>query len=131
MKFSKLALSLYVLLIFASGVVVGIFAFRLYTVNSVAANAPRSPEEWRRQYVADMRTRLHLDAAQLGKLNGILDDTRARFTAAHDRIRPEMDQIHRDQQDQVRAMLTGTQRQEYEKMLKEREAKMKAEGKKF
>ena len=47
MKFSKLALSLYVLLIFASGVAVGIFAFRLYTVNSVAANAPRSPEEWR------------------------------------------------------------------------------------
>jgi len=131
MKFSKLALSLYVLLIFASGVAVGIFAFRLYTVNSVAANAPRSPEEWRRQYVADLRARLHLDADQLGKLNGILDETRARFTAAHDRIRPEMDQIHRDQQDQVRAMLTDTQRQEYEKMLKERDAKKKAEGKKF
>ena len=29
------------------------------------------------------------------------------------------------------AMLTGTQRQEYEKMLKEREEKKKAEGKKF
>src|SRR5436190_22788660 len=109
MKFSKLTLSLYVLLIFASGVAVGIFAFRLYTVNSVAANAPRSPEEWRRQYVADMQTRLRLDTAQLRKLNGILDDTRARFTAAHDRIRPEMDQIHRDQQDQVRAMLTDEQ----------------------
>src|SRR3954447_9151043 len=131
MKFSKLALSLYVLLIFASGVVVGIFAFRLYTVNSVAANAPRSPEEWRRQYVADMRARLRLNAAQLGKLNGILDETRARFTAAHDKIRPEMHQIHRDQQDQVRAMLTDGQRQEYEKMLKERDAKKKEEGKKF
>jgi DNA anti-recombination protein RmuC len=129
MKLSKLAVSLYALLIFASGIAIGAVAYRLYTVNTVNANAARNPEEWRKRYTHEMQTRLHLDQDQLRKLNEILDETRVRFTEVRERMKPELERIRSEQTDKVRAMLNDSQRQEYEKMRREREEHEKAHNK--
>ena len=45
---SNLATAVYLMLVFLSGVLVGVFAYRLYMVNTVISGSqrpPRSPEE--------------------------------------------------------------------------------------
>jgi hypothetical protein len=62
------------------------------------------------------------------KLVVILDESKARYKAARDRIDPEMKQIQQDQRDKIRQMLNDTQKAEYEKMLAERERQRKETG---
>ena len=52
MRRSNLLIAFYLVLIFASGIVVGAFATHLYTAKTVSANPPPrlTPEEYRREY---------------------------------------------------------------------------------
>jgi DNA anti-recombination protein RmuC len=125
MRLSRAAVSLYALLIFASGVAVGGFGFRLYTVKTVNASTSHDPVEWRKRYTAEMRERLHLDSDQQRKLNEILDETKARFDQVRARNRPEMDRIHAEQVEKIRSMLTDSQRPEYDKMRREKDEREK------
>ena len=124
---------IYLVLVFVSGTVLGAFANRLYMVNTVLSSNPTpgqrmSPDEYRKQYVNELRTRLNLDGDQKVKLDAILDDTRQRMHEIHERTRPEMKAIQDDQYQKVRALLNPQQQTEYEKMRQERDRKRK-EGK--
>ncbi len=126
MSLSRLTIALYVGAIFGSGVVVGVFGHRLYTVNSVdAKTAGRNPDEWRKRYVSEMKSRLKLRDDQLTQLNTILDETRDRVRAAKDRMHPEMEAIRQQQIQKVRAILDPAQVSEYDRMRAERERNMK------
>jgi hypothetical protein len=127
MKFTRLSITLYLSLIFLSGIAVGAFGHRLYTVSSVSAKAP-NPQEWRKRYMQEMQTRLKLRPEQVSNLSGILDETRTRFHEARESFRPQLDSIRQQQVGKVRAMLNDDQRAEYDKMRQEREAREKAEG---
>jgi hypothetical protein len=85
-----------------------------------------SPEDWRRHYVDELRTRLKLEEAQVTRLNQILDETRDRFQGLRERGRPEAEQIRQDQRNNIRAMLNASQTPEYEKILQERDKKRSA-----
>jgi len=128
MRLSKQSVLLYLSLVFLSGIAVGVLGFRLYTVSTVNATTTRKPEEWRKRYLAEMQTRLHLKSEQVSELNGILDETRTRFHEVRERTRPEFDNIKAQQVNKVRGILDESQRSEYEKMRQEREAREKAEG---
>lgn len=125
MKRSSLLIAFYLFLIFAAGIVVGGFSFRLYSGSPVAAKSgtPRrlTPDEWRRQYLSEMQTRLKLSPDQLQQLNSIMDETRTRVHDAHQRADHEMKTIRQQQTDKVRTMLTDAQRAEYEKIRQEHE----------
>jgi len=102
--------------VFLSGAAVGGFGVSLYSTRTVSA-APA----WRQKYVKDLTQRLQLSNDQLGKLNTILDDTRARYDAVKLRYKPEMDKIHDEQVANIRAMLDQQQGLEYDKYREERE----------
>ena len=89
--------------------------------------APKNPAEYRRRYIEELRTRLKLDAAQVTQLSEILDTTDRRMQDLHERYRPDMTAIHKDQVKQVHAILTEAQWAEYDKMRKERQQKRDAE----
>ena len=73
MKLTRWTVALYMALVFACGGVVGAFAHRLYTVSGVSANvSQRNPEEFRKRYMADMKSRLQLSDEQADKLGAIL-----------------------------------------------------------
>jgi len=120
-KRSNLSATLYILLVFLSGVVLGTFAHRLYMMHSVSAATGRTPEEWRRKYVDDMTRHLSLEAAQVSQLQKILDETRQRYHDLHEKSRPEMKAIQDEQTQKIRAMLNEDQRARYEKYRTERE----------
>ena len=112
----------YLLLLFLSGVAVGAFGLRLYTLNSVSASVnTRNPEEFRRRYVAELRTRLKLTDDQVNRLGPILDETRQRYHDLHEKHKPEMKLIQDDQVQKIRAILTDAQQTEYTRLLDERE----------
>lgn len=127
-KRSNLSATLYLLMVFISGMVVGALAHRLYTMNSVSASTVRTPEEWRSKYVGDMTRRLGLNTTQVGALQKILDETRQRYRELHDRSRPEMKAIQDEQTEKIRAILDGQQQVEYEKMRVEREHERERSG---
>ena len=124
MKLSKATIALYIALVFASGIVLGVFGERLYNATVVSGvsgpRAPKNPEEFRKSMVAEWQKRLTLSDEQVIKLNIILDDTRSQFHEAKKKMDPEMQAIRHGQQDKIRAMLKPEQRAEYEKMLQER-----------
>ena len=127
MKRSSLTIALYLSLVFAGGVAVGGFGHRLYTVKSVSAtsNSRKTPDEYRRAYMTEMKQRLKLTEAQAVDVEKILDATRDQYRSFRERTKPEMEKIQVDQNAGIRGVLTGEQIREYEKMRAEREAKRK------
>ena len=111
----------YLAILFLSGVAVGAFGLRLYTLNSVRAGGRPSPEEFKRRYVAELRTRLRLTDDQVSKLDPILDETRKQFRDLHEKHKPELKAIQDEQTQRIRALLNDSQQAEYSRFLDERE----------
>jgi hypothetical protein len=125
MRRSNVATLVYLLVVFASGAVVGGFANRLYMAKAVTAtpNAPRNHAEIRKQYTQDMRSRLRLTDAQVTELQQIMDATGQRIHEMHKTIEDE--HIRK-----VVAMLDDRQKAEYAKMREERENRRQEQAKK-
>lgn len=128
MKLSRVTIALYVGLIFASGVVLGVFGHSLYAVTTVRSNPNPRPEDVRKKTLAEMQNRMKLSDEQVSKINSIYDETRARVHEVHEKYKPQMDAITKDQRDKVRSILSPDQVSEYEKMLKERDEHQKQNG---
>ncbi|MGA3041913.1 MAG: hypothetical protein ABSF54_14090 [Bryobacteraceae bacterium] len=114
MRRSNVATLVYLLVVFASGTVVGGFANRLYMTKTVSANPPRSRAELRKQYIQDMTGRLHLNEAQVTQLQQIADATGQRMHDMHKTIEDEHIQ-------KVIGILDDNQKTEYANMRAERE----------
>jgi len=130
-KRSQLSVILSMFAVFCSGIAVGAYGYHSYTAKTVAATGkpPLAPEEWRKRYVEEVRTRVHLDDNQVVSLNSILDETKARFKSVKDRQKHEQkqetDRIRAEQNEKVRAILKPEQRPEYDR-IKEQAAKNEA-----
>jgi hypothetical protein len=124
------AAAFYVVLVFLSGAVVGIFGDHLYTAKAVSAsvNVPK-PADYRKKYVEDMTTRVHLTSKQVNELGIILDDTRNKFREEHDRSKQQLAQIHSEQVQKIHEILTSAQIADYEKFRIEREKEHEARDK--
>lgn len=127
-KFSAL---LSLLLVFASGALVGVVGHRLFMVNSVSSGGPRpprpDPEERRRHLVSEMRDRVKLDDRQVQQLNTIYDQTRQKFDELHKRGSEESRAIWDQQKDSIKAILRPEQVPLYEQYQKERDEQHKRE----
>jgi Spy/CpxP family protein refolding chaperone len=127
---SRFSAALYLVLVFLSGALLGGFAYRLYSANTVSATAGRRPDpvEWRKRYMDEMQTRVHTDAGQDAQINHILDETRAAF----DQIREQEKQKYQDEQNaqiaKIFQLLRPDQRPLYAKLRAEREARRKAQA---
>src|SRR5258708_5606928 len=99
MSKSKLSAFLSLVLVFASGAVLGAFAYRLYSATPVlttgnAGGSPSRPADFRKRYVADLTKDVKLDAEQVRKLNGILDQTGQEMDQLKEKSKPELDALN-------------------------------------
>ncbi len=132
MKLFRLSVVLQLVLVFASGALVGSLGYRLYSTRRDAPpDAPKRPpgpsdrvRKFRQRYIEEMRSRLNLRDDQGRKLVEIMDATGHKFFEAKKRSDEEIRALHEAQVAQVRAMLDPAQIPEYEKMLQEREKQM-------
>jgi hypothetical protein len=115
------------LLVFLSGSLVGAFAYRLYSVNTVHSGlngpGPRrtDPEELRKRMVAEMRERVKLDDAQVLAYNRILDETREQFDQVHKKANAEAHALRERQAEKINAMLREDQRPLFQQLRAEKE----------
>jgi len=129
MKLSRPAIAVYLGIVFLSGGVLGFFANRLYSSYTVQARpappGPQDPREFLKGLVKFYNTRLQLTDDQTQKLELILDDANAKYQAEFKKeraaIRPELKRIHQEQVDRITEILTPSQREEYQRVLKEQE----------
>ena len=124
MKPTRWTVALYMALVFACGGVVGAFGHRLYTVSGVSANVgQRNAEEYRKRFMAELKSRLHLNDDQAAKLDAVMDETRMRVRAARMTIEPELQKIRDDQKQRISELLSPDQQSEWQKILDERQRK--------
>lgn len=128
MKLSRWTVALYVGLVFASGVLAGVYGHRFIDVAAVSANARRNPEEFRKRFMVEMKSRLSLSNDQVTQLNDVLDSTHVEFQNTRDSIEPALAKIREQQHQRILEILKTDQRAEYEKMRQEREARARQEG---
>lgn len=122
MKLTRWTVAVYMSLVFLCGGVAGAFAYRLYSVSAVSANASRrSPEAFRKRFLAELKARLNLSEDQMSKAGVIMEETGRRFRAARGTIEPEIKKIRDDQRQQISEILNREQRQEWVKMVEERD----------
>jgi hypothetical protein len=131
MKLSRTTITLYFAVVFACGGLLGFYANRLYAVSAheapqvTATKTSQNPQEFVKGLVTSYTKRLQLDEEQQQKLQIILDDINAQYQAQFKKeraaIRPELNRIRQEQVDRMTQMLTPSQREEYQKLLKERE----------
>jgi len=122
MKPTRWTVALYMALVFVCGGVAGAFAYRLYTVSGVSANVgQRNPEEFRKRFMADLKSRLQLNDDQAAKLGVIMDETRMRVRATRDTIEPELRKIREDQRQRISELLSPSQQAEWQKINEERQ----------
>ena len=124
MKLTQGKIALYVGLVFASGIVLGAFGFRLYAVSTTvkAKNSESTAASFRAKYMLEMQSRLDLTDQQFSQLNAIMDETRARMDEFNRSVaNPELRRIRNEQIDKIREMLTPDQKPKYEQLRKERD----------
>jgi hypothetical protein len=107
----KLSAVLSLLVVFLSGSVLGAVAYRLYAVNAVqGVGAPRkSPEEFRKHYVEEFRTKVKMDDQQIATLQQILDETRAAGHKMREKMNAEGEAIQASQVEKINAILRPDQ----------------------
>ena len=122
----NLPITVYLLLVFGSGAVVGALGYRTYNPPTARSGSLNPlPSEWRRQYIEESKTRLGLTDDQVEKLNVILDQTDARFREVREHDNQLIRQIRADHFARVQTILTAEQIPKYEKLHAEREARSK------
>lgn len=120
----------YLVLVFVGGLAAGVFADRAYTLRAVSAHAaPHNAEEWKRKYLADVRTRCHLSDEQAAQVSVVLDTTRKQAEALRARMAPEWEALHAEQVRKVRDLMQGSQIAEFDQFRAEREAQHRAHSK--
>jgi hypothetical protein len=125
MKLSRASVALYLAIVFASGAALGVFGERYYAASQAASYAdaskakrPPSPEEFRRNYLKNMRERLLLSDEQVERLSAILDETRMLMEELHKRQLPEQRRIQEAQNAKIRALFDPVQLEKYDEMMK-------------
>lgn len=124
MSLSRKTIGLYMALVFASGAAIGVFGNRYYEA-AQQSNAPQTkgkrpptPDEFRKMYLSNMREKLLLSDEQVQKLTAILDETRSQMNDLHKRQLPAQQEIQKQQQDKIRALMDSVQLEKYEAMMK-------------
>jgi hypothetical protein len=124
MKRNQWTASLMAVLLFCCGAAVGALGHRYYTSTAVSA---KTAEDFRHHYVSEMRSKLSLTPSQVTQLETILDETKAKFKAVRDSYHPAMLKIKEEQVSRVKSILTPQQIPMYERLVAEREQRMRIE----
>lgn len=120
---TRVSAALYLVIVFASGILVGVVSHRLYvtsTVSAISVPAPRTMDEVRRKYLADMRAKVGVNEQQVTSVNQILDDTKRKFDELHAQEKPMHDKVTQEQVDAISALLTPSQKIAYDKWREDR-----------
>lgn len=118
---SRFGIAFYLVLVFASGILVGIVSNRLYATSTASANSsPRNMSEFRKRYLDGMRTRVGASEAQIAAITKQLDETKRKYDELAKQEQPLHDKIQQEHIDDIKALLTPQQVIAYDNWRAER-----------
>lgn len=119
---NRISIALYLFLVFASGILVGVVSHRLYATNTARASttAPANMSEFRKRYLDGMRTRVGASEDQIREITRTLDETKRKFDELAAQEQPLHDKIQADHIEEVKAILNDQQRVAYDNWRAER-----------
>jgi hypothetical protein len=119
---NRYSAAFYLIVVFASGILVGAVAHRLYETSTVSATvtAPRTADEVRKKYLSEMRAKVGVNDQQLASVSQILDETKQKFDDLKRQEKPLRDAIQKKQVDSISALLTPAQKTSYDNWRAER-----------
>ncbi|HLK17617.1 MAG TPA: hypothetical protein VKT81_01640 [Bryobacteraceae bacterium] len=126
MKRWNLPIALYMFLVFISGGVVGALGYRMYSPPAAHTEQRLNPEAWRKKYMDELNSRVNLTPEQVQKMNALLDQSDASFTAARNQHHEAVEKIKEDHRARVRGLLTADQLPKYEQFNADMDARAKA-----
>ena len=118
---TRVSIAIYLFLVFASGITVGLVSYRLYAANTASANSPKSMSEFRKRYLDGMRTKVGVSEAQIVAITRTLDETKQKYDALAAQEQPLHDKIQQDHINEVKALLNDQQKIAYDNWRAERE----------
>jgi hypothetical protein len=121
---TRISIAIYLFLVFASGIMVGLVSYRLYAANTASANytaPPQSMSEYRKRYLDGMRTKVGASEAQIAAITRELDETKRKYDALAAEEQPLHDKIQQDHINEIKAMLNDKQKIAYDNWRAERE----------
>ena len=128
---SRFSAALYLVLVFASGTLVGVVGNRLYMTSVVAANttpAPRTMAQYRVQFLGEMKQKVGATDTQIAQITSLLDESKRRFDELHQQEKPLRDKIDQDRVEGIRAIFNEKQRAAFDQWRADR-AKLAAKPK--
>ncbi|MGH9776098.1 MAG: hypothetical protein ACRD50_14255 [Candidatus Acidiferrales bacterium] len=111
---SKRQAALLVMIVFLLGIALGGFSDHLWGSHIWA----RGQRPGRDALLNQLTQELQLSADQQKQLASIVDDTRSRWHALDESIRPEHERIRQESRDKIRAVLTPEQKPKFEDFLR-------------
>jgi len=118
---SRISIAIYLVLVFASGILVGIVSNRLYATNTASANnSPQSITEFRKLYLDGMRTKVGVSEEQIIAITKTLDETKRKYDALAAQEQPLHDKIQQEHIDEVKTLLNDQQKIAYDNWRMER-----------
>jgi len=128
---SRISIALYLILVFASGIMVGVVSYRLYATNTASASNTRpNLNDFRRLYLEGMRDKVGASEDQVKKVALILDDTRRKLEELTAQEKPLHDQIRKEHIEEIRALLNDRQKIAYDNWRAERARESAAQNQK-
>jgi hypothetical protein len=125
---TKLSAFLSLLLVFLSGIAVGVVGSNVYT-----SKKHPTPEEFRNRVVQEMTKEVHLDDRQVASLKQIYEDTRAAFddvrASENAKLHVEGQAIHDQQVEKIKSILRPEQIPLYDALRARKEAERAARHK--
>jgi hypothetical protein len=124
---TRITIALYLVLVFASGILVGVVSNRLYATSTASANSsPRNMSEFRKRYLDGMRTRVGASEAQIAAITKQLDETKQKYDDLAAMEQPLHDKVQEDHIQAIKGLLSPQQNIAYDNWRAER-ARAKAQ----
>jgi len=118
---TRFSIAMYLVLVFASGILVGIVSTRLYATSTAIANSsPSNISEFRKRYLAGMRTRVGASESQIAAITKQLDETKHKYDELAAMEQPLHDKIQEEHVEAIKALLTPQQAAAYDDWRAER-----------
>ena len=114
----------YLVLIFFSGLLLGGTLMNL--AEHYWLHAEPTPEDdisQHRKIAERMKERLHLSLEQQSQVDEVLQQTLSSYQALQHRLAPQFDALRRQDRDHLRAILTPAQRQTYDQIVQQVDAR--------
>jgi len=106
-----------VLAVFLLGAAIGATVMYIADQRVVRGASPK-PQQWTVRVVKDLTEQLNLTPQQQEQLSAILNETKAKYDAIYEPVKPQMEQARQEGRAKIRTMLTAEQMPRYEEYLK-------------